>query len=145
MINLSDSYFFHKAPSEPKPLPETGILEKRFHRGMAPLKIKARNEGRHFLVKLLEHPSQKEVLTTFVRSGDKIALHIPQGVYVLKYAVGTTWYGSRWLFGSQTVFGRVEKHIEFSFAGNQISGYSIELYTEPKLLSQKAGDYAFDF
>ena len=74
-----------------------------------------------------------------------LKLRIPLGVYTLKYAVGNTWYGTRWLFGSETVFSRIEKDIEFSFEGNEISGYSIELYIEPKLLSKSAKTYTFDF
>lgn len=145
VINLIDSYIFDKEKPESEALPETGILKKRFHRGMAPLKIKARNEGRHFFVKLIEQPEQKEVLTTFIRSGDMLKLHIPLGVYTLKYAVGNTWYGRRWLFGNDTVFSRLPGDIEFSFAGNEISGYSVELYIEPKLVSKQTNDYTFDF
>jgi len=145
MISLIDSYIFDKEKPQSEELPETGILKKRFYRGMAPLKIKTRNEGRHFFIKLIEQPEQKEVLTTFIRSGDMLKLHIPLGVYTLKYAVGNTWYGSRWLFGNETVFNSIEEDIEFAFQDNEISGYSIELYIEPKLLSKKVSDYAFDF
>jgi hypothetical protein len=145
MINMIDSYIFDRDKPPFEALPETGILKKRFYRGMAPLKIKTRNEGRQFFVKLIEQPDHKEVLTLFLRSGDMLKLHIPLGVYTLKYAVGTTWYGSRWLFGSETVFNSLAEDIEFAFQDNAISGYSIELYIEPKLLSKEAGDYAFDF
>ena len=112
---------------------------------MAPLKIRIRDEGRHFFIKLLNQPDQKETLTAFIRSGNTLKRHIPLGVYTLKYAVGNTWYGKRWLFGSETVYSRLKDDIEFSFEGNQISGYSIELYTEPKLMSKKTRYYAFDF
>jgi len=145
MISMIDSYIFHKEKPQFEELPETGILKKRFYRGMAPLKIKTRNEGRHFFAKLIEQPEQKEVLTIFIRSGDMLKLHIPLGVYTLKYAVGSTWYGNRWLFGSETVFNSLSEDIEFAFQDNAISGYSIELYIEPKLLSKEVGDYAFDF
>ena len=145
IINLVDSYIFDKETPPTKETPETGILKKRFYRGMAPLKLKTRNEGRHFFVKLLEQPEQKEILTTFIRSGDMLKLHIPLGVYTLKFAVGNTWYGERWLFGNDTVFSSIEEDIEFSFKDNEISGYSIELYIEPKLLSKKTKDYMFDF
>jgi hypothetical protein len=145
LTNLIDSYVFDKEKPESKDTPQTGILKKRFHRGMAPLKIKTRYEGRHFFVKLLEQPDQKEVLTTFIRSGDMLKLHIPVGVYAVKYAVGDTWYGDRWLFGSETVYSRIENDIEFSFENNEISGYSIELYIEPRLLSEKTKTYTFDF
>jgi curved DNA-binding protein CbpA len=145
MISMIDSYIFDKDKPPFEALPETGTLKKRLYRGMAPLKIKTRNEGRHFFVKLIEQPEQKEVLTLFIRSGDMLKLHIPLGVYTLKYAVGHTWYGSRWLFGSETVFNSLAEDIEFAFQDNAISGYSIELYIEPKLLSKKESDYTFDF
>ena len=143
--NLVYSYLLNREKPDALDLPKTGIVQKQFHQGMAPLTIKTRPEGRHFFIKLLEMPEQKEVLSTFIRSGDKLKLRIPIGIYTLKYAVGDTWYGTRWLFGSQTVFSRIEKDIEFSFEGTEISGYSIELYIEPKLLSKKSKNYAFDF
>ena len=43
------------------------------------------------------------------------------------------------------MFSRLEEDIEFSFEGNEISGYSIELYIEPRLLSKKSKGYTFDF
>jgi len=145
VINLIYFYIFDREKPASIKLPETGIVEKRFYRGMAPLTIKTRNESRHFFVKLLALPEQKEVLATFIRSGDMLKLSVPLGVYAVKYAVGATWYGTQWLFGSETVYSRIEKDIEFTFADNEITGYSIELYIEPTLLSKKAGDYAFDF
>jgi hypothetical protein len=74
-----------------------------------------------------------------------LELRIPLGVYALKYAVGSTWYGTQWLFGSETVYGRIEKDVAFTVEDNEISGYSIELYIKPMLLSKHARDYAFDF
>jgi hypothetical protein len=145
VINLVHSYFFHKEDPEPVEPPPTGIMEKRFFRGMAPLNVKTRHEGRHFLVKLLELPGQKEILSAFVRSGDTLNLRVPLGEYALKYAVGSTWYGTPWLFGSETVYNRIEEDIAFTFGGNELSGYRIELYIEPKLLTKKTGNYAFDF
>jgi len=145
VVNLIDSYIFDREKPEPKELPPTGIIEKRFYRGMAPLKIKSRNEGRHFFVKLLELPEQKEVLSTFIRGGEMLKFRLPLGVYALKYAVGSTWYGTQWLFGSDTVYGRIEKDVAFTVEDNEISGYSIELYIKPMLLSKHARDYAFDF
>ena len=143
--NLVSSYLFNTEKPDALELPKTGIVQKRFHQGMAPLNINIRPEGRHFFIKLLKMPEQKEVLSTFIRSGGKLNLRIPLGVYALKYAVGDTWYGIPWLFGSETVFSRIEKDIVFSFEGTEISGYSIELYIEPKLLSKSAKTYAFDF
>lgn len=145
VTNLIHSFMFDREAPEPIKLPETGIVEKRFYQGMAPLTIKTRNEGLHFFIKLLELPEQKEVLATFIRSGDMLKLRIPLGVYALKYAVGNTWYGTRWLFGSKTVYSRIEKDIAFTFGGSEISGYSIELYVKPTPLSKKNRSYAFDF
>ena len=145
LSNLVYSYLFNTEKPDALELPETGILQKQFHRGLAPLNINTRPEGRHFFIKLLEMPEQREALSTFIRSGDMLKLRIPLGVYTLKYAVGNVWYGTRWLFGSKTVFNRIEKDIEFSFEGTEISGNSIELYIEPTLLSKSAGEYAFDF
>lgn len=143
--NLVYSYLFDREKPDALELPKTGIVQKRIRQGMAPLNINTRFEGRHFFIKLFKMPEQKEVLSTFIRSGDMLKLRIPLGVYTLKYAVGNTWYGTQWLFGSDTVFSRIEKDIEFSFEGNEISGYSIELYIEPKLLSKKTKNYTFDF
>ena len=91
--------------------------ERHFYRGIAPLTIKARNEGRHFFVKLIELPEKKEVLSLFLHSGDQMKINLPMGTYELKYAAGETWYGPVWLFGNETMFSRIETELVFALYG----------------------------
>jgi len=145
VVNLIYGYTFDRIKPSPMALPPSGIMKKRFYRGMAPLKIKTRNEGRHYYIKLVEIPDKEEMFTAFVRSGGMLKVHVPLGTYELKYAVGGNWYGTQWLFGNDTVFSRLNQVFEFKLNENEISGYSVDLYLKPLIVSSTPKDYAFDF
>ncbi|MBW2614530.1 MAG: DnaJ domain-containing protein [Deltaproteobacteria bacterium] len=145
VVKLVYGYTFHQDQPAPKKLPASGIMHKQFYQGTAPLKIKTRGEDRHFFIKLIALPEKKEVVSIFIRGGDMLKIRMPLGIYALKYAVGETWYGTRWLFGDDTVYSRLDQKIEFKFTENEISGYSIDLYLKPVVLSKASQDYAFDF
>jgi len=145
VVNMVNAYKFDRIQPEPEQLPSNGILKKRFYKGMAPLKIRARNENRNYYIKLVAIPDHKEILTAFLRSGGMLTAHVPLGKYELKYAVGSSWYGPKWLFGNKTVFSRLDRVFDFNLEQNEISGYSIELYIKPVALSGARRDYIFDF
>jgi hypothetical protein len=71
--------------------------------------------------------------------------HVPVGKYRLKYAVGKTWDGKRWLFGSRTVYHRMQEALEFEFRQNEIIGYRVNLYLAPTTGSRANKHYQFDF
>jgi hypothetical protein len=143
--SLIDCYKFDRLKPKPVPLPRNGILKKNYHRGLAPLTITTRNDGRHYYLKLLNASNGSETLTAFMKSGSTLAEHVPMGKYKLKYAVGKVWYGARWLFGPETVFKTMDRMFEFKIQNNEIAGYRLELFLQVTSHAENRKDYAFDF
>ena len=94
---------------------------------IAPLEIYTTDAGLHYFVKLSPPNSTKTILTMFIRSGQHIATNVPLGRYVIKYAVGATWYSKQCLFGRDTSFYKADRILEFKKDGNRVSGYRVEL------------------
>ena len=128
MINW---YKFDRLQPKPVPIPRNGTLHKNYHKGLAPLTIQTRNDGRHYYLKLLNASNGSETLSAFVRGGSTFVEHVPVGKYELKYAVGDAWYGTRWLFGPKTVFRKMDQIFEFKIQNNEIAGYRLDLYLQP--------------
>ena len=143
--SLLDWYTFHRLQPKPVTMPQNGTLTKIYHKGLAPLTIQTRNDGRHYYVKLLKASNGSEILTAFIRGGATFVEHVPVGKYILKYAVGETWYGTRWLFGPKTVFRKMDQVFEFKIQQNEIAGYRLDLYLRPVVLASAGKDYTFDF
>jgi hypothetical protein len=111
-----------------RPLPESG--ETRLVAPLnpvAPLQIKAAF-GTHYLVKLVDLKTRQLILTVFIRGGDSIEIKVPLGLYALRYASGSTWYGYDELFGTDTSYYQLEQPFDFTENNNQISGYVVVLY-----------------
>ena len=145
VASLISWYTFDRLQPKPVPMPRNGTLHKNYHKGLAPLTIQTRNDGRHYYLKLLKASNGSETLSAFVRSGSTFVEHVPVGKYELKYAVGDAWYGTRWLFGPKTVFRKMDQVFEFKIQSNEIAGYRIDLYLQPTGLAGARKDYAFDF
>lgn len=143
--SLIDWYKFDLLQPKPVPLPRNGTLNKNYHKGLAPLTITTRNDGRHYYLKLLNASNGSEILTAFMKSGSTLAEHVPIGKYELKYAVGKVWYGTRWLFGPETVFKNMDRVFEFKIQNNEIAGYRLELYLQVTGHTDTRKEYAFDF
>ena len=86
-----------------------------------------------------------ETLSAFIKGGSTFVEHVPIGKYELKYAVGDTWYGTRWFFGPKTVFMKMDQVFEFKIQNNEIAGYRLDLYLQPTGLGGNKQEYAFDF
>ncbi len=142
---LVDWYKFERLQPKPLPLPRNGTLIKGYHKGLAPFTILARNDGKHYYLKLLNASNGSETLSAFLRSGSTYNEHVPIGKYELKYAVGETWYGTRWLFGPKTIFRKLDQVFEFKIQNNEIAGYRLDLYLEPAGLAGTKKEYVFDF
>ena len=143
--SLLDWYKFYRLQPKPVPMPRNGSLNKGYHKGVAPLTIRTRNDGRHYYLKLLNVRNRSEILSAFIRGGSTFVEHVPVGEYELKYAVGETWYGTRWLFGPKTVFKKMDQVFEFKIQNREIAGYHLDLYLQPIGLTGARQDYAFDF
>jgi len=143
--SLLDWYRFDRLQPKPVPMPRNGTLNKGYNKGLAPLTIQTRNDGGHYYLKLINATNGLETLSAFIRGGSTFVEHVPVGKYELEYAVGKTWYGTRWLFGSKTVFKKMDSVLEFKIQNNEISGYQLDLYLQPVSLADTRKDYAFDF
>jgi len=145
VVSLLDWYKFDRLQPKQVSMPRNGTLKKGYHKGLAPLTIQTHNDGRHYYLKLLNTSNGSEILSAFLRGGSTFVEHVPVGKYELKYAVGDTWYGTRWLFGPRTVFMKMDQVFEFKIQNNQIAGYRLDLFIKPVGLGGANKDYAFDF
>ncbi|MDX2445637.1 MAG: DnaJ domain-containing protein [Desulfobacterales bacterium] len=143
--SLLDWYQFDHLQPKPVPMPRNGTLKKGYSKGLAPLTIQTRNDGRHYYLKLLNTLNGSETLSAFIRAGSVFVEHVPVGKYELKYAVGESWYGIRWLFGPKTVFRKMDQVFEFKIQSNEVSGYKLDLYLRPISTADVRKNFAFDF
>lgn len=127
VVQLLRRYKFEKFRPLPTYFPETGIIKKNFMEAAGNLKIKTRNETNNYYIKLINLQNNQETLSAFVRSGSALSVRIPFGVYELKYAAGHNWYGSEYLFGTLTSYGKLPKLIIFTEKDNPVGGINIEL------------------
>lgn len=105
------------------PQPVTGVLavydpDDR----VAPLTIKTSAGGGYF-VKLEESISGKVAMTFFITGGETLRVRVPEGSFVLKYAIGDRWCGEANLFGRNTT----TKQAEEIFIFGEGSGYTVGL------------------
>lgn len=110
----------------PKPLPKTGIINKRYIIGQAPFDIKTQR-GANYFIKIENSLTGQEVLTAFIRGGEKFDISIPTGKYIVKYASGNKWFGPPYYFGDETIYSKADKIFEFEMTAAGYSGYTIEL------------------
>jgi len=116
----------------PLPLPRNGLV-KHYTRGdpVAPLEIRTSGTEHHYFIKLAYFHNNAPVLTVFVRGGQSVSLKVPLGTMKLRYAVGSTWYGERFLFGPETAYAEADAQFDFMIENDRITGYTIELYPQP--------------
>lgn len=112
-------------------LPYNGWVQ-RYHtsEAIAPLQIVTRSADSHYFVKIVDFYTERLVATVFVRGGYRAELDVPLGSYKLKYATGSTWYGTQYLFGPTTSYSQADERFDFRVSGSQVSGYTVELYMQ---------------
>ena len=137
--------FARVAPREPAP-PATSVRQhptipaqsiprngwtRQFVTGpfIAPFEIRA-DSGTHYLVKLVKFDGTT-VMTVFVRAGATAQVDVPLGIYEVRYAAGTEWYGTEYLFGPDTAYCKTDHHFHFTRNGDELTGYTITLYKVP--------------
>lgn len=117
----------------PVALPANGTVRSYgFSEAIAPLTIATRTGGGHYFVKLRTVGSGALIAEVFVREGQRASIEVPLGTYELTYATGRTWYGPEAgaLFGPETRYAKADDIFTFRIDGNQIQGYTIELYLQ---------------
>jgi len=138
-------YYFDKESPPEQPVPNNGIYWKSFMEGVAPLKISTRDRDQNHFIKIIESRTNKEILKAFLGGGHVLELDVPLGSYIIKYAAGKKWYGEHFLFGPYTAYGKADKVFEFEQVGDEVSGYSVELYLQPHGNLQTSKLSAFQF
>jgi len=114
------------------PLPRTGVLSRSFYGSPLPtLTIVTPIAKGHFFVKVVDWTTKQEIITLFVRGGDRVTTRIPAGSYELRYASGSTWYGTSHLFGPDTVYYRALKQFVFEETMTEYTVYTVELILQP--------------
>jgi hypothetical protein len=113
-----------------KPLPYNGMVKNYTYEDCeAPLKI-VTNSDMHYYVKITDWHTNRLVQTIFIRAGGTVETKVPLGSYKIKYAVGKTWYGEIHRFGPSTVYSEADNRFNFEVIGDQISGYTVELFLQ---------------
>jgi len=131
LISLLNWYKFEKEKPTPLPLPNTSIVKRSFDRGLAPLRIKTKYADQNHYIKLVDFSRKKEILTAFIRGGTTLSIDVPLGTCELRAAVGKTWYGERFLFGPNTAYSKADRIFDFKVKGDQVQGYTVELFLQP--------------
>ena len=99
--------------------------------GVAPLTISTRQGTGHYFVKIVDWATDAVVMTLFVRSGQSVSTKVPLGSFKIKYAAGSQWYGETYLFGPNTSYSMADKRFDFEETGDQVSGFTVELFLQP--------------
>jgi len=102
-----------------QPLPLNGAGNSYFTNGIAP-----------YVVKVADYYNHQPAGIYFIRSGHSINVELPLGSYEIRYASGKIWYGLQYLFGPVTTYNKADKKFDFINTGDQVSGYTVELYTQ---------------
>lgn len=111
-----------------KPLPQNGhVYRYSREEPIAPLKIVVPSGGTHYFVKIVDAVTSSTVAAVFIRAGNSVRLEVPTGSYEIKYAMGTTWYGTKYLFGPETTAAKADKSFDFHIDGDKVRGYTVEL------------------
>jgi len=118
----------------PLPLPQSHLMKRYWSRAdnpvLAPLQFETARGNSNFYIKVVDYLSNQPIATCFVRGGEKLLLHIPVGTYRIRYATGSIWYGTKDLFGPETAYSEADDKFDLSIQGDEVQGYTIELYKQ---------------
>ena len=128
---LLNKYKFYRDSPKPDKRPLTSVLSRSDEgSGVAPLTISTRSNDIDYFVKLVEPGNFLPEISLYIRGGEKIEIKVPLGDYEIKYAVGKNWYGENYLFGGTTQVSKTDKIFNFKTEGNQVVGYTVELFLQ---------------
>ncbi|MEW5912865.1 MAG: DnaJ domain-containing protein [Thermodesulfobacteriota bacterium] len=131
IIYLISVYKFEHDKPPALPFPSSDLIFKNFKEGIAPLVIVTNDPDINHLIKVSNINNKEDVVCMFIQGAQRQKHLIPLGSYEIKYAAGKTWYGVRYLFGPDTIFGKADKIFDFKKTGNEVHGYQIRLYKVP--------------
>ena len=91
---------------------------------VAPLTIST-SPGGYYYIKLVPIGSKSPAVILYLHGGRSHRTLVPLGTYELKYATGSTWYGSTDYFGPATVYSRADSSFHFT---QTAAGYSVSAH-----------------
>lgn len=112
------------------PMPSNGEFKNYSDKmPLAPFKISTRG-SEHYYVKLVDAVTGQTACTLFVCGGQSTEVFVPLGRYTMKSASGSTWYGSKHLFGPRTSCSVADTTFQFyettdGYMGNQVTLYKV--------------------
>ena len=87
-------------------LPKTSVM-KNTAKGsrVAPLTIATQaGSCNGYFIKFVSNTTKKAAYEFFVRSGETLKCKVALGTYLMRYATGDTWYGTKLCFGEDTQY-----------------------------------------
>lgn len=95
---------------------------------IAPLEIETpKNRDCYFILK--SKSTRYNDMKFYGRAGLTVSLDVPLGEYELYYATGDTWYGTKHLFGEDTVYQKCDAVLEFTTEDGYVWGHTLTLYS----------------
>ena len=97
-------------------MPKTGIISSVQKKGRGVL-VKVPKDGRYTYVILRDADSGVIQAEAFIEPGKNLTMKVAEGVYIVQYATGSTWYGTMNAFGP---LGSYSESEEFIVAKNKV-------------------------
>ncbi len=109
------------------------VFSSRAKGGYCTLKIKAGETP--VFVKVVSNKDPTSFVTIYVRANKSATVHIRNGIYTIRYATGSKWYGTKDFFGSNTQFYTADTALEMTTtrSDNHIhyKTFTVTLYDVP--------------
>jgi hypothetical protein len=120
------------------PLPANGEVTRYLtplpEQPLAPLNVitDGNPNGPQYFIKLADWSTNQTVLTLFLRAGLKTSVEVPLGIYKIKIASGTHWYGINKVFGPTADYSLIAKpsgdsKMVFEVRGKEVMGHELRL------------------
>lgn len=81
-----------------QPMPKTGIISSVQKKGRG-VQVKVPESGRYTYVILRDADTGVIQSEAFIEPGKNVTMKVAEGVYIVQYATGSTWYGTEGAFG----------------------------------------------
>jgi hypothetical protein len=97
----------------------------KFNRGStsSTLKIIPSQGTENLVIKLEDTSTNKESCWFLIVKGHSYKTPIPPGSYIIKLAMGKSWYGDKYLFGTHGSYSKIDQKITIP----EFTNYTIEL------------------
>ena len=137
-----------------QPLPKTGVISTVNKKGRT-VTVKVPNDGRNTYVQLRDADTGVIQAEAFIEPGKNVNMKVAEGMYVVQYATGSTWYGTEGAFGPLGSYTASDEFIVAKKKWNLVSereqpGISLHKITQAELGAiedksvQVQGTYATD-